>query len=52
MMVVRLSGATSLQDSKCSDLLAQRMSAPPHIRARFSEATDHAPFPAIHKTKV
>ena len=52
MMVVRLSGATSLRDSKCSDLLAQRMSSSPLIRARFTEAMDHGPLPAVHKTKV
>ena len=52
MMVVRLSGATSLRDSKCSDLLAQWMPASPLNRARFSEAMDHAPLPAVHKTKV
>ena len=52
MMLVRLSGATSLRDSKCSDLLAQWMSSSPLIRARFTEAMDHAPFPAVHKTKV
>ena len=52
MMVVWLSGATSLRDSKCSDLLAQWMSSSPLIRARFSEGTDHAPLPAVHKTKV
>ena len=52
MKVVWLSGATSLRDSKCSNLLAQWMSSPPLIRARFSEAMDHAPLPAVHKTKV
>ena len=52
MMIVRLSGATSLRDSKCSDLLAQWMSSPPLIRARFTEAMDHTPLPAVHKTKV
>ena len=52
MMVVRLSGATSLQDSKCSHVLAQWISSSPLIRARFSEATDYAPLPAVHKTKV
>ena len=52
MMLVRLSGATSLRDSKCSDLLAQWMSSPPLIRARFTEAMDHAALPAVHKTKV
>ena len=51
-MMVRLSGATSLRDSKCSDLLAQWMSSSPLIRARFSEAMDHAPLLAVHKTKV
>ena len=51
-MVVRLSGATGLRDSKCSDLLSQWMSSPPLIGARFSEARDHAPLPAVHKTKV
>ena len=50
-MVVRLSGATNLRDSKCSDLLAQWMSSSPLIRARFSQAMDHAPLP-VHKTKV
>ena len=52
MMLVRLSGATSPRDSKCSDLLAQWMSSPPLIRAHFTEAMDHAPLPAVHKTKV
>ena len=52
MMLVRLSGATSLWDSKCSDLLAQWMSLSPLIRARLTEAMDHAPLPAVHKTKV
>ena len=52
MMLVRLSGATSLRDSKCSDLLAQWMSLSPRIRARFTEAMDHASLPAVHKTKV
>ena len=52
MMLVRLSGATSLRDSKCSDLLAQWMPSSPLIRARFTEAMDHAPLPAVHKTKV
>ena len=52
MMLVRLSGATSPQDSKCSDLLAQWMSSSPLIRALFTEAMDHAPLPAVHKTKV
>ena len=52
MMLVRLSGATHLRDSKCSDLLAQWMSSSPLIRARFAEAMDHAPLPAVHKTKV
>ena len=51
-MLVRLSGATSLRDSKRSDLLAQWMSSSPLIRARFTEAMDHAPLPAVHKTKV
>ena len=52
MMLVRLSGATSLRDSKCSDLLAQQMSSSPLIRARFTEPMDHAPLPAVHTTKV
>ena len=52
MMVVRLSGATSLRDSKCPDLLAQWMSSSPLIRAHFTEAADHAPLPVVHKTKV
>ena len=52
MMLVRLSGATSLRDSKCSDLLAQWMSSSPLIRARFTGAMDNAPLPAVHKTKV
>ena len=52
MMLVRLSGATSLRDSKCPDLLAQWMPSSPLIRARFTEAMDHAPLPAVHKTKV
>ena len=52
MMLVRLSGATSLRDSKCSDLLAQWIPSSPLIRARFAEALDHAPLPAVHKTRV
>ena len=52
VMVVRLSGATSLWDNKCSDLLAQWMSSCPLIRAPFTEAMDQAPLPAVHKTKV
>ena len=52
MMLVPLSGTTSLWDSKCSDLLAQWMSSSPLIRAGFSEAMDHAPLPAVHKSKV
>ena len=52
MMVVPLSGATSLRDSKCSDLLAKWMSSSPLIRARFREGVDHAPLPGVHKTKV
>ena len=52
MMLVRLSGATALLDSKCSNLLAQWMSSSPLIRARFTEAMDHVPLPAVHKTKV
>ena len=52
MMLVRLSRATILWDSKCSDLLALRTSSSPLIRARFSEAMDHAPLPAVHQTKM
>ena len=52
MMFVRLSGATNLRDSKCSDLLAQWMSSSRLIRARFTEAMDHAPLPAVQKFKV
>ena len=52
MMLVGLTSATSLRDNKCSDLLAQWMSLSPLIRARFREAMDHAPFRAVHKTKV
>ena len=52
MMVVQLSGATSLRDNKCPDTLAQWMSSSPLIRARFMEAMDQAPLPAVHKTKV
>ena len=44
-MLVGLSGANSLRDSKYSNLLAQWMSSSPLIRA-------HAPLPAVHKTKV
>ena len=51
MMLVRLS-ASSLRDSKWSHLLAQWMSSSALIRARFSEAMDHAPLPAVHKSKV
>ena len=39
--VARLSGATSLRDKMCSDLLALWMSLSPLIRARFTEAMDH-----------
>ena len=52
MMLFRLSGATSPRDSKCSDLFTQWMSLCPFIRARLMEAMDHAPLPAVHKTKV
>ena len=52
MMVVWLSGATSLRDRKCSDLLALWMSLSPLIRDRFTEAMDHTPLPGVHKTKV
>ena len=52
MMLVRLSGATSVRDSKWSDLLARWMSSSPLIRARFTEAMDHAPLPEVHKTKL
>ena len=52
MMLVRLSGATSLRDGKCSDVLAQWISSSPLIRARFTEAMDHAPLPAVHQNKV
>ena len=52
MMLVRLSGATSLRRNKCSDLLAQWMSSSPLMRARFTEAMDHAPLPAVHETNV
>ena len=52
MIVVRLRGATNLRDSKCYDLLAQLMSSSFLIRARFTEAMDHAPLPGVHKTKV
>ena len=52
MTVVRLSGATSLRNSKCSYPLAQWMSLPPLIRACLTEAMDHAPLPTVHKTKV
>ena len=34
------------------DLLVQWMSSSPLIRACFTEAMDHAPLPAVHKTKV
>ena len=52
MMLVRLSGGTSLRDSRCSDLLATWMSSSPLVRAHFTEAIDNAPLPAVHKTKV
>ena len=52
MMLVRLSGDTNLRKSKYSNLLAQRMSLSLLIRARFAEVMDHAPLPAVHKTKV
>ena len=52
MIIFWLSGATSLQDSKGSDLLAQWMSSSPLNWARFTEEMDHAPLPVVHKTKV
>ena len=52
MMLLRLTGAMSIRDSKCSNLLAQWMSSSPLIGAFFSEAMDHAPLSAFHKTKV
>ena len=52
MLLVRLSSATSLRDSKFSDVLAQWMSLSPLIRPRFTEAMDHTPLPAVHKTPV
>ena len=52
MMVVRLTGATSLRYSKSSDVLAQWMSSSPFIRARLTEAMDHGPLPAVLKFKV
>ena len=51
-MIVRLSGATNLRDSKCFKPLAQRMPSSTLIRAHVKEAMDHAPLPAVHKTKV
>ena len=33
-------------------MLAQWMSSPPLIRACFTEAMDHDPLAAVHKTKV
>ena len=52
MMVVRLSGANTLRDSKCYELLAQWMSSSPLIQACFLEAMDHAPLHVVHDTKV
>ena len=52
MIVLRLSGATSLRDRKRCDLLAQWMSSSPVSRARFTEAMDHTLLPAVGKTKV
>ena len=52
MMLARLSGATSLRESKCSDLLAQWMSLSQLIRACFAEAMHHTALPVVHKTKV
>ena len=52
MMLVRLSGAITLRDNKCSDLLAQWMSSYHLIRAHLTEAMDHVPLPVVHKTKV
>ena len=46
MMVVRLTGATTLPDSQCSDLLGQWMSLSHLLRTLFTEARDHAPLPA------
>ena len=52
MILVRLSGATSFRHSKCSVVLVQWMSSSPLIRARRSEAMDHTPLLAVHKSKV
>ena len=52
MMLVRLNHATRLRDSKWSDVLAQWMPSSPFIPARFTEAMNHAPLPAVHKTTV
>ena len=52
MALVLLSGATSLPDRTCSNLLVQCMSSSPLVRARFSQAMDQAPLPAVHKSRV
>ena len=52
MMLVRLNGATGLRNSKPSNQLAQWMSLSPLMRAHVTEAMDHAPLPAVRKTKV
>ena len=41
-MVVRLSGATSLRDSKCSNLLAQWMSLSPFLRTHGHRRDEEA----------
>ena len=51
-MLVWLSGATSLRESKYSNLWARWMPWSPLIPARFTEAMDHAPLPSVHNTKV
>ena len=52
MTIVRLIGATSLRESKCTDVLAQWMLSSPLIRTLFWEAMEHTPLPAVHKSKV
>ena len=52
MMLVRLSGATSLRHTNCFGLLAQWMSSSPLMRGHFLEAMDHAPLLAVNKSKV
>ena len=50
MMLVRLSGAKSLQDPLVSQLLGEWVASSPLARARWSEATDVG-YPSLIRTK-